>query len=343
VLLRKGWWASRATLADRASATLDIVAAEQSSAARTRDAWAPLADLVAVMVGPPPGSDVPPLLADHAADPGLFGPGSVTWRVAREPFLIVGGGRALLLQVAHPLVAQGVVDHSGYERDPFGRLVRTVRWLISVTFGTTAEAERATCRLRAVHRAVRGTLAPGNAAPGLPAGTPYRAADPDLSRWVLATIVESMLATHTAMVGGLPRDDADRLVREWRAVAPLVGVPLRHTWDGADELRDYVHAEVARLHPVAASRDAARVVLRPPLPTRALRPATAWLGFLTAGLLPTPLRHAYGLRWTPAHSAAHHTTCASMRQVHRALPRRLRVSSLHDAAVRRTEGHGLQL
>jgi len=319
------------------------VAADRSTASRTAGAWAPLADLMAVMVGPQGGSHVAPLLADHAADPGLFGPDSVTWRVAREPFLIVGGGRALLLQVAHPLVAQGVVDHSGYEHDPFGRLVRTVRWLVSVTFGTTAEAQRASQQLRAVHRAVRGTLAARNAAPGLPPGTPYSAADGELSRWVLATIVESMLATHAAMVGGLPRDDADRLVREWRAVAPLVGVSRAHTWSTADELHAYVDAEVMRLHPVAASREAARVVLRPPLPTRALRPATTSLAFLTAGLLPAPLRRAYGLHWTPAHAAAHRTTCASMRQVHRVLPRRLRVSSLHDAAVRRAQGHGLTL
>jgi uncharacterized protein (DUF2236 family) len=305
------------------------------------DAWAPLAELWAVMVGPPPGSDVAPLLTDTAADSGLFGPDSVTWVLAREPFLLVGGGRALLMQVANPLVAQGVVDHSGYEHDPFGRLVRTVRWLVAVTFGTTAEAQQASARVRGVHRGVHGTLHHSNASAALPAGTPYAAEDAALSRWVLATIVESMLATYEAMVGPLDCRDADRFVREWRAVAPLVGVAGTHTWDTAASLRAYVDTEVTTLRPVAASRDAARVVLRPPLPTRALRPATAWAAFLTTGLLPTPLRRAYALRWTPAHDAAHRATCASLRQVHRVLPRRLRVSSLHDAALLRAQGRGL--
>jgi uncharacterized protein (DUF2236 family) len=305
---------------------------------RMNAAWEPLAELGRVLFGT---GNAEPLLADETADPGLFGPESVTWRLAREPFLLVGGGRALLMQVAHPLVAQGVVDHSGYDVDPFGRLVRTVRWLVAVTFGTNAEARAASRRVRRVHHDVCGTLAARNAAPGLPAATPYTAADPELSQWVLATIVESMLATYTAMVGALPAGDSDRFVREWCAVAPLVGVPKERTWPDAHALRSYVDGEVERLTPVPASREASRVVLRPPLPTPALRPATAYLAFLTTGLLPPRLRRAYGLRWTPLHTAAHSSTCAATRQVHRVLPRRLRVSSLYDAALARTQGRGL--
>ncbi len=303
--------------------------------------WEPLAELAAVLFGAPAGSAIAPLLSDGDPDPGLFGPGSVTWRVAREPFLLAGGARALLMQVAHPLVAQGVVDHSDYEHDPFGRLVRTVRWLVAVTFGTTAEARAASGQVRRVHAGVRGTLQPRNAAPDLPGGTPYSAFDPALSRWVLATIVESMLATHDATVGGLQRRDADRMVREWRAVAPLVQVRDADTWDSAAELREYVQKMTRTLHPVDASREAARVVLRPPLPSRALRPATASVAFLTTGLLPPSLRSAYGLRWTPLDAAAHRATCTSLRAVHRVLPRRLRVSSLHDAAMQRAQGRGL--
>jgi uncharacterized protein (DUF2236 family) len=303
--------------------------------------WEPLGDLMAVLVGPPPGSDAAPLLADDGADAGLFGPGSVTWQLAREPFLLVGGGRALLMQVAHPLVAQGVVDHSNYERDPFGRLVRTVRWLVAVTFGTTAEAHAASRDVGRVHAGVRGTLETRNATGDLPAGTPYDAGDAELSRWVLATIVQSMLSTYDAMVGSLATAEADRFVREWRAVAPLVAVPVSRTWGTAQELHDYVDTQVRALQPVPASREAARVVLRPPLPSRVLRPATASVAFLTTGLLPASLRRAYGLRWTPVDAAAHGATCMAMRQVHRVLPRRLRVSSLYDAALMRSEGRGL--
>jgi uncharacterized protein (DUF2236 family) len=303
--------------------------------------WDPLVELSSVLVGPPPGVEVAPLLADDADDPGLFGPESITWRLAREPFLLVGGGRALLMQVAHPLVAQGVVDHSDFEHDPFGRLVRTVRWLVAVTFGTKAEARTASREVRRVHSAVRGTLAPHNASDGTPGGTPYSAFDAELSRWVLATIVESMLVTYEAMVQPLPAPQADQFVREWRAVAPLVNVRKGDTWPSARALHDYVAAQVESLQPVTASREAARVVLRPPLPTRALRPATMSVSFLTAGLLPPKLRSAYALRWTPVEAAAHRATCASLRTAHHVLPRRFRVSSLYDAALRRSEGRGL--
>jgi uncharacterized protein (DUF2236 family) len=318
------------------------MAAEPRTPTRSRDGrWAPLAELSAVMLGAPAGSDIAPLLADGADDPGLFGPDSVTWRLAREPLLLIGGGRALLMQVAHPLVAQGVVDHSDYERDPFGRLVRTVRWLVAVTFGTTAEAHAASREVRRVHASVRGELHAGNATAHVPQGTPYVASDPELSRWVLATIVQSMLVTYTATVGPLHRDDADRFVREWRAVAPLVHVRAEDTWQTAAALHADVATTTQTLHPVPASREAARVVLHPPLPSKALRPATGAAAFLTAGLLPPQLRRAYGLRWTPAHAAAHSAACIALRITHRVLPRRLRVSALHDAALQRSQGRGL--
>jgi uncharacterized protein (DUF2236 family) len=313
----------------------------QRSEHREPGRWEPLAELSAVLFGAPADADTPPLLSDGADDPGLFGPESVTWRLSREPFLLVGGGRALLMQVAHPLVAQGVVDHSDYERDPFGRLVRTVRWLVAVTFGTTAEARAASRQVRRTHAPVRGVLQPGNATGDIPHGTPYDAADPELSRWVLATIVQSMLATYDATVGGLPQSDADRFVREWRAVGPLVNVRAGDMWDSAAALHADVARTIAALQPVEASRQAASVVLHPPLPTRALRPPFAAVAFLTTGLLPPKLRRAYGLRWTPLDAAAHAAACTSLRATHRVLPRRLRVSSLYDAALRRSEGRGL--
>ncbi len=192
-----------------------------------------------------------------------------------------------------------------------------------------------------MHASVRGTLHENNATHDLPHGTPYAAYDAELSRWVLATIVQSMLATYTATVGAIPTADADRFVREWRAVAPLVHVRDHDTWPTAQALHDYVDSTVRTLQPVAASREAAAVVLHPPLPTRALRPPISAVAFLTAGLLPPSLRRGYGLRWTPVEAAAHRAACASLRAAHRVLPRRLRVSELYDAALRRSEGRGL--
>ena len=93
-------------------------------------------------------------LRDPAQDPGLFGPDSVTWLVMREPRLLLAAGRALLLQAANPLVAQGAIEHSTYRTDPYGRLERTVRWVTVVCFGTTQEAERISGRVNGLHRPV---------------------------------------------------------------------------------------------------------------------------------------------------------------------------------------------
>ena len=303
--------------------------------------WAPLRELLATLVGPPFGD--PRLLTDPAPDPGLFGPSSVTWTLARQPLLLLGGGRALLMQVADPRVAQAVLDHSDYASDPFGRLVGTVRWLVAVTFGTTAEARAATARVQAAHRRVRGTVGSSAATARVPRGTPYTAADRASGRWVHATIVESMLVSHARLVGPLDARAADAFVVEWNTVARLMGLGDGAAFADAADLHAYVGARVAELaaEPTSASRQAARGVLHPPLPSPALRPAFGGIATLTAALLPAQLRRAYGLRWTPAHALSANAGGRVLRGMQPLLPRPLRISPLHDAAVRRAEGGGL--
>src|SRR3954463_13256751 len=127
-----------------------------------------------------PGWDGPRgVAADHI---GLYGPDTVTWRVNREAVLLAGGGRALLLQVAHPLVAAGVARHSTFETQPWTRLHRTLDLVTKITFGDRRTSELASARLRGVHARVQGTAADG---------TPYSARDPDLLLWVWATLVDS--------------------------------------------------------------------------------------------------------------------------------------------------------
>jgi uncharacterized protein (DUF2236 family) len=143
----------------------------------------------------------------------------------REPRLLLAAGRALLLQAAHPLVAQGAIDHSTYKTDPYGRLERTVLWVTVVCFGTTREAERISGRVTGLHRRVSGELPAASATARVPAGTLYTAGDPALLRWVHASFVDTMLVAHDALVGGLTEADRDAFVREWDAVAQLMGLP----------------------------------------------------------------------------------------------------------------------
>src|SRR5438132_11132974 len=202
--------------------------------------------LAQVLTRPLPYSSRPMPLRDAARDPGLFGPDSVTWRVMREPLLILGAGRALLMQAANPLVAQGALDHSGFDRDPYGRLERTIEWVTLVSFGTTAEAGRASAQVNALRRRVVGRLPVAAATRRLGAGSRYSASDLDLLRWVHASFVDTMLVTHDALVGGLDDAERDAFVREWHAVAALMGVPRRLLWPDAASMRAYFTRQVAR-------------------------------------------------------------------------------------------------
>ena len=123
-----------------------------------------------------------------------FGVGDLAWTVNRESVLLLGGARALLLQLAHPLVAQGVADHSDFLRAPLGRLRSTLDATYTVLFADPASVRRTARAVRRAHERVRGTLQHGTAA--FPAGTAYRATDPELLLWVHASLVDSALATY---------------------------------------------------------------------------------------------------------------------------------------------------
>jgi uncharacterized protein (DUF2236 family) len=266
-------------------------------------------------------------------DPGLFGPESVTWRVNRERVMLLGGGCALLLQLAHPLVAAGVADHSSFKADPLQRLNRTLNATLAMIFGTHAEAERAAAQIRAVHGRVRGTLAEKTGA--FEAGTSYDAADPELLLWVQATLVDTSMRAFELFVGPFVGDERARYYDETKVTARLLGIPdevLPATYEAFARYYD----ETLRDADIAVGRvghDLADHVLRPRLPL-VPRPALAWASAFTIGLLPTTARHKYGYRWTAARERSFRRRVGIVGATARALPLRLRLfpqaySALH--------------
>ncbi len=276
-----------------------------------------------MLVGPLPGIPATSPLHDPSPDPGLFGPGSVTWRLVGEPLLLLGGGRALLMQGAHPRIAAAVIEHRDVARDPYGRLLRTLEWAAAISMGTTAEARAACAAVTARHRRV--------------VGEGYAASDPVLARWVHATLVESMLETELRLGGSLSGDDRDRFVREWNAAAALMDLPQRARFDGTAQLHAYIDAMLASraLRPSAASREIARAVLHPPLPSPVLAPLDHLLRLATGSLLPAPLRHGYGIAWSRRHDLAADATWRSLAVARRMAPGRLRVTAVGRQAAAR--------
>jgi len=182
---------------------------------------------------------------EHPADDGYFGPASVTWRLNGDLSAPVAGLRSLLVQALHPLAMAGVDQHSDWRADPAGRLASTAAYLVTITFGDRAAAQRAAARVRKIHERVRGT--------DQVTGQPYAAGDPDLLVWVHAGLVDSVLAAAELFGAPLTAADKDAYVAEMTAAAELVGVPPGRAPSSVAGLRDYL----AQVRPVLALTPAA--------------------------------------------------------------------------------------
>ena len=239
---------------------------------------------------------VPPLAAGTPGDPGLTGPGSVTWRISRERVVPLGGLSALLLQLAHPMVAAGVAEHSRFQDDPTARLMLTLEMLLVTTFGDAGQAGEMTRRIANIHRVVHGSL-PGGVGEW-PTGTQYSATSPELCLWVYATIIETCLNSYSTFVHPLDMSERTEFYRESERWGQLYGVGQDIRPVSYQAFRDYYAAMLSRLAVGDQARSVARMVLRARV--RGI-PIAPWGYLLAAGPLPAPLRAQYGLRWSAVH------------------------------------------
>ncbi len=286
-----------------------------------------LAESTSIMVGVPWASADPngPSRAgssssDRVPQDSLFGPGSVCWKVNREAVLVLGGGRALLLQLAHPLIAAGIADHSRFQQEPLTRLWNTLDSMLRIVFGGRDVALATARRIGKVHARVRGTLREGTAA--FPAGTRYSATDPELLLWVYATLVDSALVGYEALVQALREEERAGFFAESRRIAELLGVPpllIPPTFAAFQaHVRDMITGP--QLEVTSTARALAEAVLHPPL-RLVPRCAPAALSLISLALLPAEIRQRYGFPWHLGHRLASEATLLSVRSAIPLLPR----------------------
>ena len=270
-------------------------------------------------------------------DYGYYGPGSVAWKGGREAAIMLGGARAVLMQIAHPLIAMGVSAHSSYMKDPFGRALHTFMLGEMLTFGSFATARKAARTINRLHYHVHGQL-PAEAG-AYASGTAYNARDPELLLWVHATLVDTILLTYKLLIGPLTPTEEDEYYQQSKEVAHLLGLLPPTMPKTVTDLEQYVNEMVFsnRLAATPQARQLAHQVLFPPAP-RILRPFMHLNSQITCALLPQPVREIYGFEWDNRRQRVFDLSAQGMRIVIPRLPMYLRELPVTRHLMRQTLG-----
>ena len=249
----------------------------------------------------------------------------IVQQVSAERVVLLGWSRAILMQIAHPLIAAGVIQHSSFRGSAVEAAVRlhhTVAAMLSLTFGGSEERAAAIAGIRAIHRRVNGTLERG--AGPFPAGTRYSAEDPVLLLWVHATLIDSNTDVYQRVVGPLSADDLDRICIDSAPLLEALGGDPATTPRSWRALREYMAGVYASgvLTITEDARTLGVAVLSPraaglPLPLSGVH------RLITTGLLPPSLREGYGFRWDAAREARFRRALAAVRAARKAAPRAL--------------------
>ena len=245
-----------------------------------------------------------------AADHVRPGPGSITWNINREAVVVAGWGRAILMQLAHPAIGAAVHHHSSFRgslRASFRRLFSTVGAMQSISFGDVEQMIAAAAGINAIHDRVRGDR--------------YSAHDPELQRWVHATLLESIPLTYELLVGPLTPHERDRYFSEAAIMEPLLGMPAGWLPRDAVHLNAYMDDMLSgeRLLVTDTSRSLARAVLYPPR-WYVMWPVFRPVQLLTIGSLPPSIREAYGFEWTARDARALARWTTGLRGLRRLMP-----------------------
>lgn len=265
------------------------------------------------------------------------GPGSATWRWGMDWRTVLASRAVLLLEVAHPVVGAGVIDHSEFLSDRWARISRTFASVRRINGFHGSEAAIAEgLRLREVHRDISGTDANGRR---------YHALNADAYLWVHATGYAGPAQVRRVFDGHVDADREEALFREWQNLAGVLRIPDRVVPRTRAEFWAYYRRTVADVLERNAATDLLLELDRKPMPVppRLPLPQAVWNGFAvplaallrltTAGMMPPELRNRLGLTWTPAREKRFDRAVATVRMLDRLLPDKIRHPVAHRTAV----------
>jgi uncharacterized protein (DUF2236 family) len=269
---------------------------------------------------------------------GLFGPTSLTWRVGRETALFLGAGRALLLQLAHPWIANAIAEHSHALIDRIGRFHRTFDVTFTMVFGTRDQAIGAARRLHHRHAIIHGIL-PQTIGPFLK-GSAYRANEVAALYWVHTSLVDTSIVAHDLVLPPLTVAEREHFYAESHVTAALFGIPqtaLPEHWS------DFVaYKEAMASSDVLTVSEAARAIA-----TQIFSPQEGgmhwprWYRDLTAHLLPPSIREPFGLTYGENERRRAERVISRLRRVYPMLPQLVRFVGPYHEAIGRLAGRAI--
>lgn len=225
----------------------------------------------------------------------FFEPGSKIWQVNREMVLLLAGGRALLMQLAHPKIAAGVADHSRFQEDPFTRLHRTMSAMWSIVFDERSQARAALASVERRHKQVRGVVPGSEPSQG---GATYDAFDQELLLWVHATLIDSAMVAYRMFVSPSASEERSAYYNDSKKLASLFGIREEIIPASLEAFEAYMNCTLLSdeifVGPMAKSLAHDVLYPRPWI----FKPGGPSFRFVTAGLLPEKLRAAYDLKWS---------------------------------------------
>ena len=246
---------------------------------------------------------------------------SILWKIVRHRSILLDGPAAAVLQIAHPRIGLGVMEHSRFEDAPLDRLTHTLDAVYAIAFGTLDQAQAAADRVRRRHRKVAGDAA----AHQVPGAHRYSAGETELLMWVLATLVWSAIGGYERTVGSLHLVEKERFYHDMRALGTYFDLPTEYGPQTYMEYEAYFRRMIADplIGSHAVSRQVAWAVARPQTPWW-FRLAAPPITFIFSDIIPSPVRERLGFGSTSLSRLALRQTTITLRCFNRLAPRQLR-------------------
>lgn len=280
-------------------------------------------------------------IANSVSDPraGLFGPDSVIWHVGRESLTFLAGGRAALLQLAHPAVAHAIDQHSNVRSDPMARFHRTFVNVFGMVYGSKDQAFERARQVHKVHQHIKGQYQPVDASKP---PVSYQANTIPALMWVHATLWDSAIKAYESIFPPLSPADQAQYYEETKLFAGLFGIPKEVLPDTWEEFLEYNRAmwEGGELEVSTTAQEIAQFLLKAPLPMiPVFKPKVPnWYGHVTAGLLPSNLREDFGLTFGPRDRTSAERALKHLRRIYPLMPPALRYIPTYHEAIGRLAG-----